>query len=79
MLSNWSEKAAGMLQAHFSMLLTRNNYTSLVFPGKSKDQTFPSYRHNKQALKILWCHCDYFIIDIPVVQGYFSTPRLILT
>lgn len=75
MLSNWS----GMLQAPFSILLGTNNYTCLVFPGKLKDQTSPSYQRTKQALKILWCHCDYFIIDIPAVRGYFSALRLILT
>lgn len=68
-----------MLHAHFSMLVARNNCTSAVFLGKSKDQTFPSYHHNKQAKKILWCHFVSFIIDIPAVQGYFSTQRLALT
>lgn len=32
-----------------------------------------SFQSNKQAPKTLWSHCDSFIIDIPVAQGYFST------
>lgn len=68
-----------MLHAHFKILVTRNNCISVAFLGKSKDQRFPSYDHNKQAKKILWCHFASFIIDIPAVQGYFSTRRLAVT
>lgn len=39
----------------------------------------PSFQPNKLALKTLWSHCDSFIIDIPVVQGYFCTWIDILT
>lgn len=64
-----------MLHAHFCMWSARSNCTSVVLPGKAKDQTFLLYQQNKQAKKSFVVTVLLLIIDIPAVQGYFSTER----